>query len=70
MKPSRPPVAILVRVSTIKQETARQVSELQADADAKGFEVVEVCKATISGRADEWTETGWPVPFTWPALVR
>ena len=47
------PVVILVRVSTMKQETARQISELQAYADAKGYEVVEVCRETISGRADE-----------------
>jgi DNA invertase Pin-like site-specific DNA recombinase len=47
------PVVILVRVSTVKQETDRQVSELRAYADAKGYEVVEVCEETISGRADE-----------------
>jgi len=46
------PVAILVRVSTERQETARQVSELRAVAEAKGWEVVEVCKETITGRAD------------------
>lgn len=48
------PVAILVRVSTAKQETARQVSELRAHAEAKGWQVVEVCEEQgISGRADE-----------------
>jgi DNA invertase Pin-like site-specific DNA recombinase len=47
------PVAILVRVSTVKQETARQISELQSYADAKGYEVVEICKETVSGRAEE-----------------
>lgn len=48
------PVAILVRVSTAKQETARQVSELRAYADSKGYAVVEVCEEQgISGRADE-----------------
>jgi len=47
------PVVILVRVSTVKQETARQISELQAYADGKGYEVIEVCRETISGRADE-----------------
>jgi hypothetical protein len=36
---SKTPVAILVRVSTVKQETARQISELQTYADAKGYEV-------------------------------
>ncbi|MFZ4764937.1 MAG: recombinase family protein [Roseimicrobium sp.] len=48
------PVAILVRVSTLKQETARQVSELRAVAKAKGWDVVEVCEELgVSGRADE-----------------
>lgn len=48
------PVAILVRVSTAKQETARQVSELRAHAEAKGWQVVEVCEEQgVSGRADE-----------------
>jgi DNA invertase Pin-like site-specific DNA recombinase len=48
------PVAILVRVSTAKQETTRQVSELRAHAKAKGWNVVEVCEElAISGRADE-----------------
>lgn len=47
------PVVILVRVSSNKQETRRQISELQAYADAKRFEVVEICRETISGRAGE-----------------
>jgi DNA invertase Pin-like site-specific DNA recombinase len=47
------PVAILVRVSTMRQETDRQVSELQAYARQKGYRVVEVCRETVSGRADE-----------------
>jgi DNA invertase Pin-like site-specific DNA recombinase len=46
------PVAILVRVSTIKQETDRQITELQAYADSKGYKVVEILKETISGKAD------------------
>jgi DNA invertase Pin-like site-specific DNA recombinase len=46
------PVAILVRVSTSKQETARQLAELTHYADSKGYSVVEVCKETISGNAD------------------
>ncbi len=50
---SKIPVAILVRVSTVKQETNRQVSELRAYAESKGYEVVEVCEETVSGRADE-----------------
>ncbi|MGJ8643694.1 MAG: recombinase family protein [Luteolibacter sp.] len=47
------PVAILVRVSTSKQETDRQVSELSAYAASKGYEVVEICREEISGMADE-----------------
>jgi DNA invertase Pin-like site-specific DNA recombinase len=45
------PVVILVRVSTVKQETERQISELQAYADNKEYQVVEICRETISGRA-------------------
>ena len=51
-------VAILVRVSTAKQETDRQISELRTYADAKGYEVVEVCQETVSGRADELERCG------------
>ena len=51
-------VAILVRVSTEKQETDRQITELQAYADQKGYEVVEVLKETVSGRADEVDRLG------------
>lgn len=47
------PVVILVRVSTAKQDTERQISELQEYATRKGFQVVEVCRETVSGRADE-----------------
>jgi DNA invertase Pin-like site-specific DNA recombinase len=47
------PVVILVRVSTVKQETARQISELQQHAAAKGYQVVEVCEETISGSAHD-----------------
>jgi DNA invertase Pin-like site-specific DNA recombinase len=52
------PVAILVRVSTEKQETNRQISELQAYADARGYRVVEILTETISGRADEGDRHG------------
>lgn len=55
---AKTPVAILVRVSTAKQETARQISELRAYADAKGYEVVEICEETVSGRADEAERAG------------
>jgi DNA invertase Pin-like site-specific DNA recombinase len=53
MSPAKLPVAILVRVSTLKQENDRQISELQAYAASKGFEVVEVCEEKVSGNADE-----------------
>jgi DNA invertase Pin-like site-specific DNA recombinase len=58
MNEHKMPVAILVRVSTIKQETDRQINELQAYADSKGYEVVEVLKETISGKADQNERTG------------
>ena len=45
-------VAILVRVSTSKQETARQLAELTQYADSKGYSVFEVCRETITGDAD------------------
>lgn len=45
------PVAILVRVSTDRQEFARQVHELTAVALANGWEVVETIAETISGTA-------------------
>ncbi len=46
-------VAILVRVSTSKQETNRQVNELKQFAASKGYAVVEVCQETISGQASD-----------------
>ena len=53
MEKQTTPVVILVRVSTIKQETQRQISELEAYAASKGYEVAEVCRETISGRAGD-----------------
>lgn len=52
MRKAKVPVVILVRVSTVKQETDRQISELRAYAKAKGYNIVEVCKETISGNAN------------------
>jgi len=52
------PVAVLVRVSTSKQEVNRQVSELRSYAEAKGYEVVEVCEEQVSGMADESARHG------------
>ena len=51
MTEAKIPVAVLVRVSTVKQETARQISELQQYAASKSYEVLEVCEETISGTA-------------------
>lgn len=55
---SRIPVAILVRVSTNRQESARQISELTEYASRKAYEVVEVCEEIVSGRADESERRG------------
>src|ERR1700736_1291336 len=53
MNNSQIPVAILVRVSTVKQETTRQISELEQYAASKGYEVIEICEETVSGSAVE-----------------
>ena len=53
-KSTRVPVAILVRVSTDKQNTSRQVHELQQVAAENGWDVVEVIDETgVSGKAVE-----------------
>lgn len=57
-KPAAIPVAILVRVSTKKQETDRQINELTQYAKAKGYSIVEVCRETISGDAPDDGRTG------------
>ncbi|MDB4646456.1 recombinase family protein [Akkermansiaceae bacterium] len=44
--------AILVRVSTSKQDTDRQVSDLKEVAHQRGFETVEICREVISGASD------------------
>ena len=53
MNNAKIPVVILVRVSTVKQETARQISELEQYAAAKSYQVVEVCEEKISGSAQD-----------------
>lgn len=58
MHSNRLPIAILVRVSTLKQENDRQISELQAYADSKGYEVVEICQERVSGNAEECDRHG------------
>ena len=52
MRKTKVPVAILVRVSTVKQETSRQISELRVYAASKGYEIVEICQETVSGNAN------------------
>jgi DNA invertase Pin-like site-specific DNA recombinase len=47
------PVAILVRVSAQKQETDRQITELQTVATVKRWEVVEVVGETVSGSSQK-----------------
>jgi DNA invertase Pin-like site-specific DNA recombinase len=48
------PVAILVRVSTKRQETERQVHELQSVAAARGWQVIEVVEEDgVSGAAKD-----------------
>ncbi len=58
MKKPQIPVAILVRVSTAKQDKARQISELRQYADGKGYDVIEVCQETISGSAEDHERDG------------
>ena len=52
------PVAIMVRVSTGKQETDRQVFELTEVAETAGWEVFEVIEETISGAAANSQRSG------------
>jgi len=58
MKKAKTPVAILVRVSTSKQETERQIQELQDHAKSQDYEVVEILRETISGKADQSEREG------------
>jgi DNA invertase Pin-like site-specific DNA recombinase len=55
---AKTPVAILVRVSTNRQETDRQISDLTQYAAQKGYNIIETCRETISGRADESKRQG------------
>lgn len=48
------PVAILVRVSTKRQETERQIHELRAVAEVRGWQVIEVVEEDgVSGAAKD-----------------
>jgi DNA invertase Pin-like site-specific DNA recombinase len=53
MSDTQIPVAILVRVSSLRQETTRQICELQEYAGSKGYRVVEVCEEKVSGCASD-----------------
>lgn len=55
---TKTPVAILVRVSTSRQETDRQISDLTDYAARKAYNVVEICRETVSGRAEESERQG------------
>lgn len=46
------PTAILVRVSTTRQETDRQITALRSEAEKRGWTVTEVIEEQISGRAE------------------
>ncbi len=51
--------AILVRVSTTKQDTQRQITELQTVADSKGWHVIEVIEeGGVSGDASDTDRHG------------
>lgn len=52
------PVSLLVRTSTARQDTTRQVEELKAVADSKGWEVVEICEEQVSGAKDACERSG------------
>ena len=58
MKSESIPVGILIRVSTSKQETDRQVSELRAYATAKQYKIIEVCEEQVSGMVQEAARHG------------
>jgi DNA invertase Pin-like site-specific DNA recombinase len=63
-----PRAAILVRVSTKKQDTARQVAELNKEAKARGWKVVTVIHETMSGSAGNGG--GWDIAEEREALER
>ena len=52
------PVAIMVRVSTGRQDVDRQVFELHEVAEANGWQVAEVIEETISGAAANSERSG------------
>ena len=51
-------VAILVRVSSSRQETDRQVNDLVEYAKSQNYEVVEILEEVISGKSDESQRSG------------
>ena len=56
--PTPIPVAILVRVSTAKQETDRQVHDLQEVAKKNCWQVVELIREEISGNSADSDRIG------------
>jgi DNA invertase Pin-like site-specific DNA recombinase len=58
MEAQHTPVAILVRVSTEKQETDRQITELKSYAEKSGLSVVAILTETVSGRAEKSERLG------------
>jgi len=58
MKEKKVPVAILVRVSTARQETDRQIHELHEVAKASGWKVVELIREQMSGNAADADRVG------------
>ncbi len=68
------PVAVLVRVSTVKQETARQISELRAYADIQGCSqraLREWCKKGSIREAYQTRGGHWRIrkPLSWGTRV-
>ena len=52
------PVVILVRVSTRKQENARQITELTGVAASKNWHVVEIAEEQVSGAKESGERSG------------
>ena len=70
MKGNPIPVAILVRVSTTKQETDRQVSELASFAKAKGYEVSRPAKRKSPVLLPRKNATACTVSKSWRGAER
>ena len=51
-------VVILVRVSSSRQETDRQINELVEYADKQNYQVIEILEEVITGKADAGQRSG------------